>query len=218
MKKVLWIAVLVASGYASGGFAQSTGTAPGRKTSKPYTGDLAICESPGRDKRLQIDCVMDILKIAPGSTVADIGAGSGWFSVRAAKRVGPEGVVYAEDISPEAVAHIQKRAETEGFGNLKTILGKPDNSLLPTAKINAVLLLKTYHEISQPVVLLKQLRDSLAPKAKVGIIDRNGNGEDHGVAEKIVIDEARDAGYKLVDRYDFVKDDGMDYFLVFEAQ
>ena len=110
MRKVLWMAVLVAS-VALNGFAQTAGTAPGRKTSKPYTGDLSIFESPGRDKRLQIDRVMDILKIAPGSTVADIGAGSGWFSVRAAKRVGSEGLVYAEDISSEAVAHIQKRAE-----------------------------------------------------------------------------------------------------------
>jgi len=66
-----------------------------RKTSKPYTGDLSIFDSPGRDERLQINRVMDILEIAPGKTVADIGAGSGWFTVRAARRVTETGSVYA---------------------------------------------------------------------------------------------------------------------------
>jgi predicted methyltransferase len=71
-----------------------------RPTSTPYSGDLSIFESPGREKRLQIDRVMKLLKISKGSAVADIGAGSGWFTVRAARRVGPDGVVYAEDINP----------------------------------------------------------------------------------------------------------------------
>src|SRR5262245_4260044 len=70
-----------------------------RKTSKPYTGDLSVFEYEGRDKKLQIDRVMDILGIAPGKTVADIGAGSGWFSVRAARRVTQTGLVYAADIN-----------------------------------------------------------------------------------------------------------------------
>jgi hypothetical protein len=80
-----------------------------------------------------------------------------------------------------------------------------------------VLLLKTYHEVAQPIALLQHLRGSLAPKARVGIIDRNGNGEDHGLAEKILVEEAQEAGYKMIERYDFVKADGMDYFLIFEA-
>jgi SAM-dependent methyltransferase len=219
MKRILFAIVLAAAaGFPSRQAASQTpANTPARKTSKPYIGDLSIFDSAGREDRLQINRVMDILKIAPGSVVADVGAGSGWFSVRAAKRVGNQGMVYAEDISSEAIAHIQKRAEKEGYSNLQTILGKTDNPLLPAAKINAVLLLKTYHEIAEPVTLLKHLRESLAPKARIGIIDRSGNGEDHGVAEKIVVDEAGKAGYKLVDRYDFVKGDGMDYFLVFEA-
>jgi SAM-dependent methyltransferase len=190
---------------------------PARKTSPPYTGDLSIFESPGREDRLQINRVMDILKIAPGSTVADIGAGSGWFTVRAAKRVGLQGGVYAVEISPDAIAYIQKRVRKEGLGNVRTILGKSDDPLLPAGKIDAVLFLKAYHEVAEPVALLQHLRQSLAPNARVGIIDRNGNGEDHGVAEKIVVAEAKQAGYKLAERYDFVKD-GMDYFLVFEAK
>ncbi len=194
--------------------AQAPAAAP-RKTSTPYTGDLTVFDSPGREDRLQIDRVMDILKIGPGSIVADIGAGSGWFTVRASKRVGAQGKVYADDINPEAIAYIQKRLAKENLTNVQTILGKSDDPLLPAGKVNAVLLLKTYHEVAEPVALLKHLRESLAPNARVGIIDRNGNGEDHGVAEKIVVDEAQQAGLKLVDRYDFVKPDKMDYFLVF---
>jgi ubiquinone/menaquinone biosynthesis C-methylase UbiE len=186
-----------------------------RKTSEPYTGDLSIFESPGRDERLQINRVMDILGITPGKTVADIGAGSGWFTVRAAKRVGEAGVVYAVDINPEAIRYIGDRAQKERLRNVKPILSHADDALLPAAALDAVLLLKTYHEVAQPVMLLRNLRASLRPGAKVGIIDRNGNGENHGVARDVVISEALQARYKLLDQYDFVKGDKMDYFLVF---
>src|ERR1700720_2731141 len=186
-----------------------------RKTSNPYTGDLSIFESLGRDERLQINRVMDILGIGPGKSVADIGAGSGWFTVRAAKRVGDTGTVYAVDINPEAIRYIESRIRKENLHNVKPVLGKPDDPLLPT-KVDAVLLLKTYHEVAQPITLLRNLRRSLASGARIGVIDRNGNGENHGVAREVVIREASEAGYQLVEQYDFVKD-GMDYFLVFAA-
>jgi ubiquinone/menaquinone biosynthesis C-methylase UbiE len=159
---------------------------------------------------------MDILGIAPGKNVADIGAGSGWFTVRAAKRVGDTGTVYAVDINPEAIRYINSRIRKENLRNVKPILGKPDNPLLP-ATVNAVLLLKTYHEVAEPIELLRNLRPSLAAGARVGVIDRSGNGENHGVARDIVIREANAAGYLLLEQDDFVKD-GMDYFLVFGAK
>jgi SAM-dependent methyltransferase len=199
---------------------QNAGTAqsPKRPTSTPYTGDLSIFESPGRDQRLQINRVMDILGITSGKSVADIGAGSGWFSVRAARRVGPTGKVYAVDINPEAIAYIDRRAHRESLADVKTILSKSDDPMLPKDAIDAVLLLKTYHEIADPVALLQHLRPALKPGARIGIIDRNGNGTNHGVGQKIVVDEAAQAGYRLLNTYDFVKPDGMDYFLVFAAQ
>jgi SAM-dependent methyltransferase len=189
-----------------------------RKTSEPYTGDLSIFDSPGRDERLQIDRVMDILGVTPGKTVADIGAGSGWFTVRAARRVTDSGVVYAVDINPKAISYIENRAKRQQLPNIKTILGKSDNAELPQDSIDAVLLLKTYHEVAEPVALLRNLKGSLRAGAKVGIIDRNGNGEDHGVGRDTVVDEANEAGYQLSGQYDFVKGDKMDYFLVFTAK
>jgi SAM-dependent methyltransferase len=196
---------------------QSTATAD-RKTSTPYTGDLSIFESPGRAERLHIEKVMDTLSVKPGKNVADIGAGSGWYTVRAAQRVTPGGTVYAVDINPEAIAYIDKRAAKENLRNIKTVLGAPDNPKLPANTIDSVLLLKTYHEVAKPVELLSNLRASLRPQAKIGVIDRNGNGEDHGIGKEIVIREAKEAGYHLVDEQDsLVKDDKMDYFLIFQA-
>jgi ubiquinone/menaquinone biosynthesis C-methylase UbiE len=189
-----------------------------RKTSNPYTGDLSIFETPGRDERLQINRVMDMLGIGPGKNVADIGAGSGWFTVRAARRVTDSGTVYAVDINPEAISYIDQRAKKENLQNIKTILSKPDDPQLPAGRIDAVLMLKTYHEIAHPILLLRNLRSSLKPGAKIGIIDRNGNGENHGVNKDVIVREAAQAGYELRDTQDFVKADGMDYFLIFTAK
>lgn len=189
-----------------------------RKTSEPYTGDLSIFDSPGRDARLQISRVMDVLGITAGKSVADVGAGSGWFTVRAAKRVRGAGVVYAVDINPEAIRYIAQRGEKEKLQNIRTILSKPDDPVLPANSVDAVLLLKTYHEVAHPVEMLRNLRPALRPGAKVGVIDRDGNGEDHGVGSDVVIREAQQAGYRLSSQYDFVKADKMDYFLIFTVE
>jgi len=200
--------------------AQSGSAAPStqRKTSTPYTGDLTIFDAPGRDERLQINRVMDMLGIEPGKNAADIGAGSGWFTVRAARRVTGSGTVYAVDINAEAIQYIAQRAKKEQLQNIKTILSKPDDPQLPADSIDAVLLLKTYHEVAHPLVLLRNLRSSLKPGAKIGIIDRNGNGENHGVSKDVVVREAAQAGYELRDSQDFVKADGVDYFLIFTLE
>jgi SAM-dependent methyltransferase len=199
--------------------AQATAQTQHRKTSTPYTGDLSIFDSPGRDERLHINRVMDVLAITPGKNVADIGAGSGWFTVRAARRVTNTGTVYAVDINPEALGYIKNRAAQEHLMNVTAVLGKADSSPLPANHIDAVLLLKTYHEVAEPVALLRNLRNSLTPGAKVGIIDRDGNGENHGVQKEVVIHEADEAGYRLVAEHDdLVKADKMDYFLVFAVK
>jgi predicted methyltransferase len=186
-----------------------------RKTSQPYTGDLSIFENKDRDEKLQVQRVMDILGIKEGVHVADIGAGSGWFTVRAAKRVGSTGNVYAVDINPESIAYINRRIQQNGIVNVHAILSKEDDPALPKNSIDSVLLLKTYHEVAHPVLLLKNLRSSLRSGAKIGIIDRDGKGDDHGIPRDVVVQEAAQAGYQLQEQYDFVKGDGQDYFLIF---
>ncbi len=189
-----------------------------RPTSTPYTGDLSRFEYPDRDKKLQIDRVMDLLGITSGKNVADIGAGSGWFTVRAARRVGPTGAVIAEDINPLAIEYIGKRVLKENLSNVRTVLGAPDDPRLPAGSVDAVLLLKVYHEIAHPVAFMKALKPGLRSGAEVGIIDRNGNGANHGVNHEVVVKEMGEAGYKLVGTYDFTKADGEDYFLIFQVQ
>jgi predicted methyltransferase len=189
-----------------------------RPTSQPYAGDLSIFEYPDRDKKLQIDRVMDLLGITPGKTVADLGAGSGWFTVRAARRVGPQGTVLAEDINSKYIESIETRAAKEKLTNIRTVLGTPDDPKITAGSVDAVLMLKVYHEIAHPIPVMKLLKASLKPGGRVGIIDRNGNGTDHGLDRDVVEREMRDAGFKLASHYDFTKADGQDYFLIFVAK
>jgi predicted methyltransferase len=195
--------------------AQEQSDAINRPTSKPYTGELSIFEDPKRDEKLQPDRIMDILGIKQGSSVADIGAGSGWFTVRAARRAGNDGIVYAVDINRDYLDYIENRSKRESLANIRVILGKEDDPLLPAKSVDAVLLLKTYHEVAQPISLLRQVREAMRAGALLGIIDRNGKGDDHGLNKEVVIKEAGRAGFALVNQYDFVKPDNVDYFLVF---
>ena len=213
------LAVVIATGpaiaqTASGTEQQTTQ----RSTSTPYTGDLSIFEYPDRDKKLQVDRVMDLLGITAGKNVADIGAGSGWFTVRAARKVGPTGAVLAEDINPAVIEYIGKRVAKEDLPNVRTVLGDPNDPRLPAGSVDAVLMLKVYHEIAHPEVFLKALKPALRAGAKVGIIDRNGNGANHGLDHDVVVNEMSEAGFKLVGTYDFTKADKEDYFLIFQVR
>ncbi len=165
----LLITLLLVAGNIALIYAQQQPQAPAtsagqRKTSEPYTGDLSIFETPGRDERLQINRVMEILSITQGKAVADIGAGSGWFTVRAAKRVGAAGVVYAVDINPEAIRYIGKRAQKEQLQNVKAILSKPDDPLLPGHSIDAVLLVEDLPRGCPTRSVVAELARSVAPR------------------------------------------------------
>jgi len=188
-----------------------------RPVSEPYTGDLSIFEDENRAENLQIDRVMDILNIKEGKSVADLGAGSGWFTTKAAKRIGAKGKVFAVEINQEYINYINERAVRESYTNIQTVLGTEDNPKLPNNSVDAVLVLKTYHEIGQPIKVLQYLKKSLKKDGLLGIIDKNGKGDDHGIEKAQVIAEAKRAGFALKEEFDFTKADGMDYFLVFRA-
>jgi ubiquinone/menaquinone biosynthesis C-methylase UbiE len=206
-----WILGLALTACASGQVTAQTK----RLVSEPYTGNPIIFETPGRDQRLQIERVMDELGIAPGKVVADIGAGGGWFTMRAAKRVQPNGLVYAVEISQNFINAINERAKREGFSNIRTVRGTAADPKLPEKSVDAVLILKAYHEIADPVSVLLKTRKAMKSGALLGIIDKNGRGDDHGLNKDVVLKEATQAGFKLVKSFDFVKPDDEDYFLVF---
>jgi ubiquinone/menaquinone biosynthesis C-methylase UbiE len=193
-------------------------------TSTPYSGDLSIFEDAGRADRLHIDRVMDVLRLKPGKVVADIGAGGGWFSVRAARRVAsekpgqPGGQVIAEDINTHAVDSIRERAQREHLGNIEPILGTPDDPKLPPNMLDAALMLRVYHEVAHPTVLLANLNRAMKPGALFGVIDHDGHGDDHGINADVVRAEVERSGLHFVRRYDFTSGDQNDYFLVFEKR
>jgi SAM-dependent methyltransferase len=214
----LVLALVIGVSVSASGQARTAQDVTQRPTSTPYTGDLSIFEYPDRAKKLQIDRVMDLLGVVAGKNVADIGAGSGWFTVRAARRVGPTGTVIAEDINPLAIEYIGKRVLKENLTNVRTVLGSADDPRLPAGSVDAVLMLKVYHEIAHPVPTMKVLKKALRQGANVGIIDRNGNGADHGLNHDVVVKEMGEAGYRLVGTYDFTKADGQDYFLIFQVR
>ena len=163
-------------------------------------GPFGIFEEPGRDQKLQINRVMDILGIKRNiPSVADIGAGSGWFTVRAARRVGPGWThLRRGHQSQRRRAPSRDRAKKEKLDNIRVILGTPDDPKLPQGATSAVLLMKVYHEIATPGAVHAQrcADDAAHPEARVGIIDRNGNGSDHGLNRDVVEREMDEAGFK----------------------
>jgi ubiquinone/menaquinone biosynthesis C-methylase UbiE len=181
--------------------------------------DLGLLEGPDRVSWQKPDQVMDALGVADGSSVADLGAGGGWFTIRLARRVGPNGVVYAEDIQPQMIHSIARRLEREGLRNVKTVLGTPVDPRLPEGALDAVLIVNSYHEMEHPVALLKNVARALKPRGRLGIIDFKSSGgggpgppaEDRVTAEVIVADAAQ-AGLRLQAQEDFLP---FQYLLVF---
>ncbi len=117
--------------------------------------ELGVLEGPDRDAWQKPELVMDALGIGERSAVADVGAGGGWFTVRLARRVGPNGMVYAQDVQQQMLESISRRVVREGFSNVIYIRGERLDPKLPKAALDAVLMVDTYHEFENPVALLR---------------------------------------------------------------
>ena len=136
---------------------------------------LGLLEGPDRDEWQQPERVMDALGIFDGALVADIGAGGGWFTSRLAQRVGPNGLVYAEDVQPQMIDAITRRVTSEGLTNVRTILGTDTDPRLPPG-LHAVLMVDTYPQLPDPVALLRRVATTLAPNGRLGIVDFKVDG------------------------------------------
>jgi ubiquinone/menaquinone biosynthesis C-methylase UbiE len=180
--------------------------------------DLGALEGPDRDAWQRPEQVMDALGIADGARVADLGAGGGYFTIRLARRVGPNGRVYAEDVQDEMLGSINRRIEREQMTNVETVKGTFDDPRLP-AGLDAVLIVDTFNAFERPVTVLQRVRESLKPRGRVGIIEYNKDGYGPGPAmedridPEVVINAARAAGLRLAKRETFLR---YQYMLVFE--
>jgi SAM-dependent methyltransferase len=183
--------------------------------------DLGLLEAPDRDLWQRPDQIMDALGIAEASIVADVGAGSGWFTVRLARRVGPNGTVYAQDVQLEMLNAISRRVQREGLTNVVPVVGKGNDPNFPRqaiGKIDAVLLVGVYHEIEDRVMLLQKLAAALKPGGRIGVIDFNLRGGGPGppteerVDPQLVVSDAASAGLRLLSQESFLP---YQYFLIF---
>jgi SAM-dependent methyltransferase len=187
----------------------------GRLFSPEALGEL---EGPDRDAWQMPDAVMDAVGIADGSHVADIGAGGGWFTVRLARRVGPNGLVYAQDVQGQMLEAIRRRIDREGLRNVRTVRGDAADPRLPPASVEAVLIVDAYYELTNRTAWLRRLAAALKPGGRVGVLDFNKAGGGPGppiddrIDEAKVIQEANAAGLTLLRRETFLP---FQYFLVF---
>jgi predicted methyltransferase len=133
--------------------------------------DLGLLEGPDRAEWQKPEQIMDALAIADGSTVADIGAGAGWFTIRLARRVGPNGVVYAQDVQYQMLDAIRRRVGREGLTNVQTRLGAGSDPNLPAGAVDAVLVVDVYPEVEQRVAFLRNLAAALTPNGRIGVVN-----------------------------------------------
>ena len=124
-----------------------------------------------RDIEEEPDRAIDVLKIEKGSTVADIGAGSGYMTVKLAKKVGPQGRVYANDIQPAMLELLNKRITKSKIANVSVVLGMQDDPRLPVETLDLVLMVDVYHELSQPQLMLRHIRASLKPGGRLVLLE-----------------------------------------------
>jgi len=139
-----------------------------------------------------------LLGIKPGMTVADIGAGSGYYVVRLAPIVGPNGRIIAEDVVPEYLRNLRNRVRGLGLQNVTISLGEPHDPRLPAHSLDAAILVHMYHEIAQPYGLLYNLAPALKPGARVGIVDAIAPTSKHGTPPSLLRCELAVVGYREI--------------------
>lgn len=176
-----------------------------------------VFDDPGRDAWQKPHEVIQALQLRPDAVVADIGAGTGYFSMRLAHGV-PQGKVYAVDAEPDMVAHLKRRAEEAGLANVQAVQAAGDDPRLPE-KVDVVLFVDVYHHIGNRVRYFSRLRESLKPGGRLAIVDFRldspmGPARSGRVAPDAVKRELAQAGYTLAAEHDFLPHQ---YYLVFRA-
>jgi ubiquinone/menaquinone biosynthesis C-methylase UbiE len=167
-------------------------------------------EEPERAEWQRPDEVLRAVGVEPGSTVADIGAGPGYFTLRLARAVGPGGQVYAVDVVPEMVAALRERIDRAGLGNVTPVLARGGDPLLPAASCDLVLVVDTFHHFPDGPAYLRLLARKLRPGGRVVNIDFHkrptpvGPPLEHRVAREEFLAAARDADLQVVDEKDFL--------------
>ncbi|GMN01360.1 class I SAM-dependent methyltransferase [Erythrobacter sp. MTPC3] len=167
-----------------------------------------------RDERNEAQVVMDLADIEEGTTVADIGAGEGYYTVRLAQRVGSDGRVLAQDISRDALERLGRRVERERLENISIKLGRADDPQLPTDSFDRIFLVHMYHEVTEPYAFLWRLWPALAENGQIIVVDVDRPTDRHGIPPKLLFCEFGAVGFRLVEFIE--RPDIRGYFARFE--
>lgn len=167
-----------------------------------------------RDERGEAQAVMDMANISGGMTVADIGAGEGYYTVRLAERVGEDGRVLAQDISREALQRLGRRVERERLENISIKLGEPDDPQLPVDSFDRIFLVHMYHEVTEPYAFLWRMWPALAEGGQIIVVDVDRPTDRHGMPPALLFCEFEAVGFKLMEFVE--RPDLRGYFARFE--
>lgn len=194
---------------------------PPRTQDRPLEDRIRSFERSERDSWQKPDEVVSALALKNGEVVADIGAGSGYFTRRFAKAVAPDGKVYAVDVAADVLGYLQEQADKEGLHNIATIVSREDDPMLPKNTVDLVFFCDTTHHIANRISFYRTMAPGLKPRGRLAIIDydpgrpRTPHPPEEHVPRSQVIGEAEDAGFKFVKDFQFLPNQ---YFLVFEKQ
>jgi SAM-dependent methyltransferase len=174
-------------------------------------------DDPARDAWQKPDEVLDALNLLPTARVADLGAGTGYFSVRIARRI-PEGKLFAIDIEPDMLRYLGERAQREHLDVLVPVLATAESANLPEP-VNVILVVDTYHHIDNRIAYFARLRTSLRPNGRLAIVDftadsPEGPPPEYRIPPEQVTAELSAAGYSLIATHRFLP---RQYFLIFQA-
>ncbi len=204
-----WVAASLVVGEADGQAARFP--APDRPVA-PITTPAYSTEA-ARDAAGEADRVLDRLSVKPGTRVADVGAGDGYYTVRLAKRLGPGGTIYAEDVTKSYLDRLSARLARERIAGVTLVHGTPSDPRLPSQSVDLALLVHMYHEIEQPYEFVYRLHGALALGGRVAIIDNDKPTEKHGTPPALLRCELAAVGYREVDFLVLAPADG--YLAVF---
>jgi ubiquinone/menaquinone biosynthesis C-methylase UbiE len=167
-------------------------------------------ERGGRDDWQQPDQVIAALGIAPGDRVADLGSGSGYFTVRLARAVGPTGKVWAVDVDEDMNAYLRKRLDEEGIENVEVVLATFDDPLLPDGEVDLLFTSDTYHHVQERPAYFRRLHADLAPGGRVAVLEFDGRKGwfvrlmKHYTEKDLLLREMQEAGYRADQDLDFL--------------
>jgi SAM-dependent methyltransferase len=165
-------------------------------------GGMLWLERPEREDEEQPKLLIDALQLKGGETVADLGAGSGYYTFRLADAVGPKGTVLAADIEPKMLSFIKQRAAREQRFNIGLIQSTVDNPRLPSGRVDLVLLVDVYHELSSPIEMMREVRGALKPKGRVALVEYRAEDDRvmikplHKMSEAQIVKELTALGFK----------------------